>query len=84
MQFLMGGVEKIRHQISVQNRVRNSADDVSVVSNQPIVVYINNMAATVLHRKVDSACHGCTNVAFLASQDVICGHIQTKINIGKQ
>ena len=54
----MGGVEKIRHQISVQNRVRNSADDVSVVSNQPIVVYINNMAATVLHRKVDSAYHG--------------------------
>ena len=34
------------------------------------------MAATVLHRKVGSACHGCTNVAFLASQDVICGHIQ--------
>ena len=30
----MGGVEKIRHQISVQNRVRNFADDVSVVSNQ--------------------------------------------------
>ena len=54
----MGGVEKIRHQISVQNRFRNSADDVSVVSNQPIVVYINNMAASVLHRKVDSACHG--------------------------
>ena len=63
----MGGVEKIRHQISVQNRVPNSADDVSVVSNQLIVVYINNMAATVLHqsytvkvlnRKVDSACHG--------------------------
>ena len=47
MQSLMGGVEKIRHQISVQNRVRNSADDVSVVSNQPIVVYINNMAATL-------------------------------------
>ena len=62
----MGGVEKIRHQISVQNRVRNSADDISVVSNKPIVVYINNMAVTVLHRKVDSACHwaGCTNVAF--------------------
>ena len=46
----MGGVEKIQHQISVQNRVRNSADDVSVVNNQPIivyVVYINNMAATL-------------------------------------
>ena len=54
----MGGVEKIRHQISVQKRARNSADDVSVVSNQPIFVYINNMAATVLHRKVDNACHG--------------------------
>ena len=33
----MGGVEKIRHQISVQKRVRNSADDVSVVSNQLVI-----------------------------------------------